>query len=205
MKAGVDRNVLYMNYAVGVSQNLIQIAIVDQDIYFQPMTFKYAIRSAQHLINSNEFANIYNAKRIEVMSSANENVIWNEKFANEEKKIVGFAQIFFDETATTLKSSVLVVYAVHVVLLNFSTQFKRWQILKELTVVGLFFVGCSSSKIKKEHGVHSSDDLSVYRFPSSTIVQLFRLVSLPSRCTTHKRKMLLLPGNMTQLLKSLPK
>lgn len=47
-----------------------------------------------------------------------------------------FVQVFSDKTGTTMKSTALVAYPVHVVLLNKSAVYQQWLVGKQLTLVG---------------------------------------------------------------------
>lgn len=51
---------------------------------------------------------------------------------------MGFVQLFSDKTATTLKSSAVVVYTVHVVLVSSSAVYWWWFVENGLTLVEFF-------------------------------------------------------------------
>lgn len=55
---------------------------------------------------------------IEVMCSDSNYVMWNEYQKGRKKAFVGYIQIRTDKTATKLKTSGLIVYPVHGVLLK---------------------------------------------------------------------------------------
>lgn len=55
-------------------QKQLQVCNSDKGIYFQLMSPIYEVGSIQHRMELKEFAEIYNVKRAEVMSFAEENV-----------------------------------------------------------------------------------------------------------------------------------
>lgn len=71
---------------------------------------------------SDDFVNMYKAKRIEVMPVAREIAIQNEDFENREKFFVERLQTVLEKKATAMKSTAQVVYQVWAVLLNVWTQ-----------------------------------------------------------------------------------
>lgn len=84
------------------------------------------------------------------MSSAEKSVIWNDSLDNREKYFVGSANIFWNETTTTLITSVLNLHPVHVMLLHFFDQLGWWLILNGLTPIGFVFVGCNSRQLEEK-------------------------------------------------------
>lgn len=74
-KSAVSRNVLYVRNAVKKFQKQLQAANTDKDISFRPTASRYKVKSVQNSMESKVLAYIYRVIRIEVMSSANENVI----------------------------------------------------------------------------------------------------------------------------------
>lgn len=55
-------------------------------------------------------------------------------------------QTFSDKTATTLKSTALIVLSVHAALVNFMYSFRRWLNENDHTVVGYVPVECTVAK-----------------------------------------------------------
>lgn len=164
-----------------------RIANGDKDIYFWPIAFKNGDGCVKHRIGSKVFEDFYNDKRIEMISSAEKDLMCNENFENWEKCFVRFTQIFLSKAETIVKSSALAVYPVHVVLLNFSTQFQRSLILRVLTLIAFLLVAFYSSYIEEEHEEHDRDQLSLSwfsypaRVPRSDSVWLALISTAPEK------------------------
>lgn len=80
-------------------------------------------------------------------------VLWTHGSDGESKLFVGFVKVFFDMTATMLKSTALVPYLIHGVLLNSSAMYRRWRAEYKLTLIGLFPVKretCKGSEMSGE-------------------------------------------------------
>lgn len=137
-------------------------------------------------MESEKSANIYNSKRVDMVSSAKYDVMRNNNSENGEPFFVGFVQMFSSKTAPITKSFALVVYLVHAWLLKFSTRFSQWLLLIGLTLVWLHPLNCSISKIEAEHEEHGSDGLSANRVLSSTWVPLSDSAGLTRRCTPRE-------------------
>lgn len=87
------------------------------------MFSKYKDGSVQHSILFEVFANMYNAKKVEVIFSAIENTTWNEGSEKRKKSIVSFLRICSDKTEILLKGYALLEYPMHAVQLNVLIQF----------------------------------------------------------------------------------
>lgn len=89
---------------------------------------------------------------------------------NENRKpFVGVVHIFSDNTMTMLNSTALIAYPVHTILLNVSLRRLPRMIDKGHKLVRFSRMYCSKEEMKEEGG-SESDDISVYRFTSSTTV-----------------------------------
>lgn len=95
-------------------------------------------------------------------------------------------QIFADKMETTLKSSTLVVYPVHDLLLNFLIGFRRWPILNGLNLIGILIVTYSCNG-KGEECKKDDNQLSVYGFSSFTLTCLSNSFRLKAACTACKK------------------
>lgn len=89
------------------------------------------------------------------------------------KLIVSFVQIISDKTATTLKSTALVTYQVHAILLVFSAERQLWLIDGGSTLVGFLSVRSGEEGADGEGG-GEDEDMSEYRFTSSMTTPLER-------------------------------
>lgn len=92
------------------------------------------------------------------------NITWTAEFEYTKKLFVGFLQVFSDKVATILDSYALVVYPVHGVLQNYSTQFRRWLIANSLALIILFAESSSTRKKEEKHGKHGSHELYAIDF-----------------------------------------
>lgn len=154
---------------------------------FRATAPKRWLRSVQRLIKSQEFDNICNVKRIDVMSSTKENDVKNENFDNRGNIFLLFVQIFLDQIATTLRSSAVVLDSVVAVPLDFLTRFRRWRILKRLTRIGFLSISYNSSVVGKERGDHCSDGLSANGFLFSSWLLLSGPAVLVSEWTARRK------------------
>lgn len=113
-----------------------------------------------------------------------------------------YIEIFSDKTVTTMKSSALVVYLVHAVVLKLSIWFRRRLIWNGLTPIG--FLLCSVAAMKREKNVERiySEELSVNGFLSSMLIRLLDSVRRTSTCTACKERIIVLHEAMRQLLGS---
>lgn len=70
MKVDKGKSVIFVRNAIAVLQKQLLIKYAERDIYLQPTASSYKDGSVQHLMESKELANIYNANRIKVISLA---------------------------------------------------------------------------------------------------------------------------------------
>lgn len=77
-------------------------------------------------VGRSNFCALHSRRVKSVMSCENCSVFWAEHSEERPNPFVGYVQVFTNKIATTLKTTVLVAYPVHVVLLFFSVAFQRW-------------------------------------------------------------------------------
>lgn len=82
-------------------------------------------------------------------------------------------QILCDRTVTTLKSTSLVAYSVHIILLSVSLWKRQWLIDNGHEMVGFLPMCCSEHEVKKEESAVGDNTLA-YKFTSSTTMPLER-------------------------------
>lgn len=78
--------------------------------------------------------------------------LWIEDIDRNTKSFMGFALFFSEKTATTLKSTSLVVYLVHSFLENISTRTRKWLIDNEHGLVGFPPLSFTQEQLKEENG-----------------------------------------------------
>lgn len=77
-------------------------------------------------MHTDHIHDIYRDIRQRIMSSGDDHVFWNDTDNGLPISFVGVVQIFSDKTANTLKSSAMVAYSIHNVLLNSSPDRREW-------------------------------------------------------------------------------
>lgn len=70
-----------------------------------------------------------------VMSNKNSSGMWHDGKDTREKSFAGMVQLYSDKSRTSLKESSFQFYPMHVNLLNFSEQYRRYCIVEGMTVV----------------------------------------------------------------------
>lgn len=80
---------------------------------------------AWHLMGTRFYSTLEEKIRQELLQTTVHRIFWKEESPNFPKPFVGFVQSICDKTLTSLKSFVLVSYAVHAMLLNFSKEYNR--------------------------------------------------------------------------------
>lgn len=66
------------------------------------------------------FGEVYRLKPDEVMERKEDGLVWEDISASMPTSFVRICQIFSGKTATSLRSSAIVTYSVHMVFMNFS-------------------------------------------------------------------------------------
>lgn len=69
--------------------------------------------------------------------------VWIKKSSGNVKPFVGFVQFISDKTATILKITVIVAYAVHALFLNVSARRRQFLTDNGRTLVGFLSVCCT--------------------------------------------------------------
>lgn len=100
---------------------------------------------------------IYKLVRSEVEKSIDFNAICNENVENGNPLFVGVMQLCSDNTATPSKTDATVAYPVHIVLLNFTKEYRRFLIDHGHILVGLLPVFASECN-KEENDSYTTDD-----------------------------------------------
>lgn len=86
------------------------------------------------------------------MGSSDKRMLWNKNYVQERKSVLGHFQVFHDKTVTALKSTDLVAYPAHVVLMTHSYSF-RWLLIEDgHLLVGLVSVSSEERKEEMEMG-----------------------------------------------------
>lgn len=115
-------------------------------------------------------------------------VVWNKDSADLPISFVGFVQIISNRTVTKLKSSALVAYQVHVVLLNINEEYKKRLIQCEHRSVEFLPV-----EIEKCEGMRYADiggsRESVYVYSTSQVLDAEESVQVASGTKGRERKM----------------
>lgn len=70
------------------------------------------------------------------MASTDAKKFWNDNESEGPRSTVGLLQLYSDKIATTMKRGAFVMYPVHVVLLNFTAEFRRHLIDSDRTLLG---------------------------------------------------------------------
>lgn len=141
---------LYMKNAVEVIQKQMNMAKA-HDVVFRPSKLQTQFETGHKsnfpmsLISTKYFVEVYKSVKLRVQRTTDFDVTWNEDFGNDESSFVGMLQLYSDKTATTLKASATVAYPVHLVLLNFTAEYRRHLIDHGYTIVGLLPVSASES------------------------------------------------------------
>lgn len=96
---------------------------------------------------------VYSVVRKELLQIVSKDPFCSQGSEVECKSFVRFVLVFSDKTATTLKSTVLVVYLEHLMLLTTSAVCWRWLVDDKLTSVGFLATKletCKESDLSRE-------------------------------------------------------
>lgn len=104
-----------------------------------------------------------------VLRASADQVLSNKDSLDLPNSFVGSVRIFSDRIMTILKSYALVVYPVHVVLLNFVKDYKTWQIQSGHSLVKFLSVETGKSQGMKDAGSGGSREV-VYECSTSLIL-----------------------------------
>lgn len=99
-----------------------------------------------------------------------------------------FVHISSNQTVTKLKSTALMAYLVHAILLPVSLKERPWMIDYVCTLVVFLPVCCRGDEMEEE-GSGESDNISVYELTSSTTVSLKRIVHVTESLQRRERRM----------------
>lgn len=91
---------------------------------------------------------MYDERKINLMCSAKDTVVWDEYQEGREQYFIGHNQIISYNMVTTLNGSALDVYPLHSVLLNVLSQFPRCLIWScSMVIAVLPVIGSSSGEV----------------------------------------------------------
>ena len=136
---GTSYGRLFMKSEVEVLQSQMMDAN-DKDIYVNPCEFT---RNNEHGVSNvmqTWFGrDLTKSTRNKLALGSNPSEFWHDRTSNGHH-FTGIKQIYSDKSATSLKSSAVNSYPVHITLLNFNDSFRTRKIVEGKTILGYFLV-----------------------------------------------------------------
>lgn len=141
-----------------IPQSQVQLARSVDDFMFCAGCYHESTSWDGHATWPRSFKSFYGSMPHTVMSTPERSLVWNDGDVEVSESFVWYSQVFSANTSTTLKSTVVVAYPGHVLLLNFPAKYHHWLVENGHTVV--FFQAVRLESDLKDicyvHGVQSS-------------------------------------------------
>ena len=136
-KTGKYSAQLYLRDPVDMLRRQLALAN-DQNTLFHPspQTTPDGTAIFSHPLHTDFAKTLHQVTRQRVQLSDDPQVVWAEETDPTPSSFAGLLQVYSDKSSTSLKSSAIVAYPIHVTLLNFSAPLRRHCIRTGLTIVG---------------------------------------------------------------------
>lgn len=99
-----------------------------RDVTFHASCCEYYTSRDGHTARFSSITYVHNYMEAAGMTSLKQNVVWNEDVAESPKSLVEYVDLMLDSRVIALSSTELVIYLVHVVMMEFSGKHRQPQI-----------------------------------------------------------------------------
>lgn len=125
----------------------------ENNTYYFPKVSKSpdGVVQYKHPMDTEKAVTMYHEIRAAVMSDSRSDVFWRETAEEEVPCFVGFVQVYSDKTHTTMKTSGVVAYPIHITLQNFSEPVRRACIDSGLSLMGYLPVSVEEMSNDNSH------------------------------------------------------